>query len=367
MVKKSKKINRMVITGGGTGGHVFPALRIAKAFQRTGTDVLYIGSKNGMENKLSKDVDVNFKSISTGKLRRYFDWKNFSDPFLIILGFFQSYIILRKFNPQVVFSKGGYVSVPVVVAAWLLRIPIILHESDMSPGLANRILIKFAKKICLSFKESSKYIKSNNYVVTGNPIREELFLGDIKKAKIITGFDDKLPVVFVCGGSLGSSSLNKLVLESLDKILKFSQVILQCGKGKQIEISKKIKNRNRFFQVEFVGVKALANFYKFADIIVSRAGAGQITELAFLGKPSILIPLGLEMSRGDQILNSKILEKTKSAIVLKNEKVTSNKFCKILEDLLNNKKRQDKLSKSIQRYYDADSVKKIVKEIKEVV
>ena len=157
MVKKSKKINRMVITGGGTGGHVFPALRIAKAFQRTGTDVLYIGSENGMENKLSKDVDVNFKSVSTGKLRRYFDWKNFSDPFLIILGFFQSYIILRKFNPQVVFSKGGYVSVPVVVAAWLLRIPIILHESDVVPGVATRIFSKKARLILISFSQTKQY------------------------------------------------------------------------------------------------------------------------------------------------------------------------------------------------------------------
>jgi len=357
----------MVITGGGTGGHVFPALRIAKAFQRTGTDVLYIGSEKGMESKLSKEAEVNFKSVLTGKLRRYFAWKNFSDPFLIIAGFFQSYLILRKFSPQVVFSKGGYVSVPVSLAAWLLRIPVVLHESDMSPGLANRILIRFAKKICFSFKESSKYVKSKKYVITGNPIREELFLGDIEKAKVITEFNEELPVILVCGGSLGSSDLNNLISKSLEKILKYSQVILQCGKGKQIPIDKDLKNKNRFFQVEFVGVKALANLYKLANIIVSRAGASQITELAFLGKPSILIPLGLKMSRGDQILNAKVLEKTKSSIVLNSDEITPDIFCKSLEKLVNNKKLQDKLSKSIKRYYEVDTVKKIVKEIKEVI
>jgi len=356
----------MVITGGGTGGHVFPALRIAKAFKRTGTDVLYIGSRKGLENKLAKEEKIKFKEIYTGKLRRYFSWRNFIDPLFISIGFLQSYYFLRKFDPQVVFSKGGYVSVPVCIAAKLLHIPIVLHESDLTPGLANKILINFADKICLSFKASLKHVDRNKAVVTGNPIREELFQGDVRKAKIITNFDEELPVILVCGGSLGSKSLNELIKNSLAELLEFSQVILQCGKGKKIKLDKDLKFNERFFQVEFVGVKAMANFYKFANIIISRAGAGQITELAYLKKPSILIPLGLSSSRGDQILNASILEENKATLVIK-DGIKEDLFVRKVVRLLQDESLQKELSNNISKFYDIDAVKKIIKVIKEVI
>jgi UDP-N-acetylglucosamine--N-acetylmuramyl-(pentapeptide) pyrophosphoryl-undecaprenol N-acetylglucosamine transferase len=366
MSSKNNKVNRMVITGGGTGGHVFPALRVANSFKRTGTDVLYIGSKNGLEMKLSKEEGIKFRSIFTGKLRRYFSWKNFIDPFFVLIGFFQSYYLLRKFNPQIIFSKGGYVSLPVCIAGKILNIPIVLHESDLTPGLANKILIKFANKICISFKESFNYIKSNKLVLTGNPIREELFEGNINKAKIITDFNSNLPVILVCGGSLGSRILNELIRKSLVNLLEFSQIILQCGKGKKIILPDNLKFKERFFQVEFIGVKAMANFYKLADLIISRAGAGQITELAYLGKTSVLIPLSLNSSRGDQVLNASLLQKNKAALVF-DEAIDDEDFSKEILKLLKDKELQGELSSNIKNFYFKDSIKDIMKVIKNIL
>jgi len=362
----ARKLDRIVITGGGTGGHVFPAIRVAKAFSRVGTDILYIGSKDSMEEKLAKESSIKFKSVNTGKLRRYFSLENFVDPFKVGVGIIESIKLIKNFDPEVVFSKGGFVSVPVCIAAWRLKIPIVLHESDVTPGLANRILMKMAYKICYSFKESEKYINSEKAVLTGNPIREELYEGDIKKAKIVSGLEEDLPVIFVCGGSLGSVELNDLIKNSLKKLLPICQIVLQCGKGKQIDLGN-IAHKNRLFQVEFLGMKAMANFYKFADIIISRAGAGQITELAFLAKPSILIPLGLNASRGDQIVNASILEKKSAAVVLQSDNLSEEVFVDAVKSLIKDKKLKDKLSKNIKKFFYKNAVQSIVKVIKDAV
>jgi UDP-N-acetylglucosamine--N-acetylmuramyl-(pentapeptide) pyrophosphoryl-undecaprenol N-acetylglucosamine transferase len=361
-----RKVYRMVVTGGGTGGHVFPAIRVAKAFQRTGTDILYIGSAKGIEKSLCKEANIRFKSVKTGKFRRYFSWQNFIDPFNIFSGILKSYIILKRYEPEVVFSKGGYVSVPVVFSAWVLNIPVILHESDITPGLANRMMIPFSSKICVSFYESLKLVPSGKAVFTGNPIREELFHGDVKKGRIVAGFDEgdsSVPVILFLGGSLGAQEINNLVFDALPLLTEFSKVILQAGKGKLINISN-LKHKDRFFQFEFVGVKALANFYKLSDIIVSRAGAGQITELAFLSKPSILIPLSKDASRGDQIVNANLLLQEKAAIVLEGNEVTKKKLLDSIEKVLTSVRIQTRLKKNIQMFYNKDAVRDIMKVIR---
>lgn len=314
-------MKKIVLTGGGTAGHVTPNIALMPALKEAGYEITYIGSKKGMEKGLIEATGTKYYGISSGKLRRYFDWKNFSDPFRVMNGFFEAKRILRKIKPDVIFSKGGFVSVPVVLAAKALHIPAVIHESDMTPGLANRIALRGATTVCCNFPETVEKLQGNRAIWTGTPIRQELFSGNANRGLSFCGFDsanDK-PVLLIIGGSQGSVFINNAVRGSLDELLKDFRIIHLCGKG---NLDESLKNREGYAQYEFIS-KELPDLFAAADIIISRAGANAIFELLALKKPNILIPLGLNASRGDQILNARSFEKQGFSKVLEEESVTA--------------------------------------------
>ena len=314
-------MKKIVLTGGGTAGHVTPNIALMPALKEAGYEITYIGSKRGMEKGLIEATGTKYYGIYYGKLRRYFDWKNFSDPFRVMNGFFEAKRILRKIKPDVIFSKGGFVSVPVVLAAKALHIPAVIHESDMTPGLANRIALRGATTVCCNFPETVEKLQGNRAIWTGTPIRQELFSGDANRGLSFCGFDsanDK-PVLLIIGGSQGSVFINNAVRGSLDELLKDFRIIHLCGKG---NLDESLKNREGYAQYEFIS-KELPDLFAAADIIISRAGANAIFELLALKKPNILIPLGLNASRGDQILNARSFEKQGFSKVLEEESVTA--------------------------------------------
>ena len=314
-------MKKIVLTGGGTAGHVTPNIALMPALKEAGYEITYIGSKKGREKGLIEATGTKYYGISSGKLRRYLEWKNFSDPFRVMNGFFEAKRILRKIKPDFIFSKGGFVSVPVVLAAKARHIPAVIHESDMTPGLANRIALRGATTVCCNFPETVEKLQGNRAIWTGTPIRQELFSGDANRGLSFCGFDsanDK-PVLLIIGGSQGSVFINNAVRGSLDELLKDFRIIHLCGKG---NLDESLKNREGYAQYEFIS-KELPDLFAAADIIISRAGANAIFELLALKKPNILIPLGLNASRGDQILNARSFEKQGFSKVLEEESVTA--------------------------------------------
>ena len=312
-------MKRIVLTGGGTAGHVTPNMALVPKLIDEGYDIAYIGSYEGMERKLIDDIGVPYYGISSGKLRRYFDLKNFTDPFLVIKGYFEAKKILKKLHPNVVFSKGGFVTVPVVIAAKKLHIPVIIHESDMTPGLANKLSIPSASKVCCNFPETIEHLPKGKAVLTGSPIRQELFQGRKETGLKLCGFQADKPVLLIIGGSLGSVAINNAIRNNLDELLKTYQIIHLCGRG---NLDQSLDTRKGYRQFEYVK-DDLKHYFACADVVVSRAGANAICELLALRKPNVLIPLGLNASRGDQILNAKSFEKQGYSYVLQEEDVTS--------------------------------------------
>lgn len=311
-------MKRIVFTGGGTAGHVTPNIALFPKLKQLGYDIHYIGSYDGIEKRLVEDFHIPYYGISTGKLRRYFDPKNFSDPFRVIKGFSEAKKILKTLKPDVVFSKGGFVSVPVVRAAASLKIPCIIHESDMTPGLANKLCIPVATKVCCNFPETLKNLPEDKAVLTGSPIREELSKGNKYHALDLCGFTSGKPVILVIGGSLGAAGVNSLVREALPKLLEDFQIIHVCGKDK---IDNLLLNKEGYKQFEYVK-NDLKDLFALADIVISRAGANAICELLSLRKPSLLIPLPASCSRGDQILNAKSFESQGFSMVADEDDLT---------------------------------------------
>lgn len=311
-------MKHIVLTGGGTAGHVTPNIALIPGLQERGYRVSYIGSHNGMERKMIEELGIPYYGISSGKLRRYLDLKNFSDPFRVVKGIFDARSILKKLNPDIVFSKGGFVTVPVVWAAKQRKIPVIIHESDMTPGLANRLCISSASKICCNFPETLNNLPRGKAVLTGSPIRRELSSGDPEKAKAFCGFTDDKPVILIIGGSLGSVIINDTVREILPKLLKDFNVIHLCGKG---NLDSGLKDTAGYAQYEFIRDE-LPDLFALADLMISRAGANAICEIASLAKPNLLIPLAADASRGDQILNAQSFEKQGYSMVLPQEELT---------------------------------------------
>ena len=347
---KSKKI---VMTGGGTAGHVTPNIALMPALQEAGYEITYIGSYNGMEKELIEAQKIPYIGISSGKLRRYFDWKNFSDPFKVLKGYGQAISILRKLKPDVVFSKGGFVSVPVVLAAKHCHIPAIIHESDITPGLANKIAIRGAKKVCCNFPETMKNIPADKAVLTGSPIRAELAEGSKLAGLNMCGFTANKPVIMVIGGSLGAANVNKAVRDALPKLLEDFQVVHLCGKDK---IDNLLLNTPGYKQFEYIKAE-LKDIFAMADIVISRAGANAICELLALKKPNILIPLPAASSRGDQLLNAASFEAHGYSIVLNEDDITTNLLVdKVHELYFNRQNYVDAMSKS----HQMDAVKTIM-------
>ncbi|ADL52085.1 undecaprenyldiphospho-muramoylpentapeptide beta-N-acetylglucosaminyltransferase [Clostridium cellulovorans] len=309
---------KIIMTGGGSAGHVTPNLALIPKLKDLGYDVVYIGSKNGIEKEIIEAEEIKYFPISSGKLRRYFDIKNFTDPFKVIKGLFDSIKIIRKEKPDIIFSKGGFVAVPVIIAGGFLKIPTIAHESDMTPGLANRISIPYCTKVCVTFSESVKHIKNDKGVITGTPIREEIMEGNKTKGLKLLRFTGSKPVILVIGGSLGSKAINDIIREALNELTVKYDIVHICGKG-NIDIS--IKNNCSYKQFEYVK-EELKHYMAAADLVISRAGANAIFELLALCKPNILIPLSKASSRGDQILNAESFEKNGYSMVIQEEDLT---------------------------------------------
>lgn len=305
-------MKKIVLTGGGTAGHVTPNIALLPALRDTDFDIHYIGSYDGIEKRLIDDFEVPYYGISTGKFRRYFDIKNFTDPFRVLKGYGEARKILKQLRPDVVFSKGGFVSVPVVRAAHSLGIPCIIHESDMTPGLANKLCIPVAQKVCCNFPETLQLLPAEKAVLTGSPIRAELSRGNRIAALDMCGFTANKPVILVIGGSLGAASVNKAVRAALPKLLEDFQVIHLCGKEK---VDNLLLNVPGYKQFEYVKAE-LKDLFALADVVVSRAGANAICELLALKKPNILIPLSAKSSRGDQILNAQSFESQGFSLVI---------------------------------------------------
>ena len=289
----------IVLTGGGTAGHVTPNLALLPYLKEAGYKVYYFGSKNGIEKKLIADYEVPYFGISTGKLRRYFDVKNFTDPFRVIHGYREARKILKNIKPDVVFSKGGFVSVPVVRAARSLHIPCIIHESDMTPGLANKLCFSSASKICCNFPETLSKLPKGKAVLSGTPIRDEIFTGDREKGLALCGFTPDLPVIMIMGGSQGALAVNEAVRAHLDELLQDFQIIHLCGAGK---LDESLQDRKGYKQFEYVK-EDLRHLFAATDLIISRSGANAICEILALKIPNILVPLAVG-SRGDQVLNA---------------------------------------------------------------
>lgn len=339
----SKKI---VLTGGGTAGHVTPNMALIPKLRELDYEIVYMGSYDGIEKKLMEDFDIPYYGIATGKFRRYFDPKNFSDPFRVIKGMMEARKYLKEIKPDVLFSKGGFVSVPVVRAADSLGIPCIIHESDMTPGLANKLCIPVAKKVCCNFPETFSMLPPNKAVLTGSPIRQELTTGNKEAAYKLCGFDASKPVIMVVGGSLGSAAVNQAVRDVLPELLKDFQVVHLCGKEK---VDNLLLTTPGYKQFEYVKSE-MKDIFAMADLVISRAGANAISELLALRKPNILIPLPATSSRGDQILNAKSFESQCFSIVIDEDDLTSKLLLEKIQELYFNRQTYiDAMSKSKQR------------------
>lgn len=310
---------------------------------RMGPDVsfLYIGENGSLEKKLITELDVPFKSILCGKMRRYFSFKNLIDIFKIPIGIFQALGAIVSFKPDVIFCKGGYVSFPVAVAGWIYHKPVILHESDVVPGLSNKMSAFFAKKICVSFEDSKKYFKEKKVVVTGNPVRRMLEHGTFSKGKTFTGLQENKKTLLFMGGSQGADFINNIVWQNFNELLKKYQIIHICGEGKEkkqeqlLSLLSKENHQNivNYRAFSFID-KELRDVYSFCNLVVSRAGANSLSEIAFFGKPAVLIPLGKGASRGDQIINAEVYAKNNSAVVIKEEDFEHDGFFKKVGHLL---------------------------------
>ena len=319
----------IVLTGGGSSGHVTPNIALLPALKQAGYIIHYIGSRDGIEKQLIEKEKITYHAISTGKLRRYFDLKNFTDAFRVVGGLRQAYSLLGILKPSVVFSKGGFVSCPVVWAAWLRRIPVVIHESDMTPGLTNKLSIPFAKTVCYTFPESKPHIPAKKGIRTGIPIREELMTGDRLKGKSICGFNNEKPVVMVIGGSQGSEKINGVIRATLKDLLNYFNVCHICGKG---NIQQELENKKGYKQFEYISEEQ-KHIFALADLVISRAGATVLFELLALKKPNLLIPLTKQASRGDQILNAASFEKQGFSIVLDEEKLNAESLIESIHDL----------------------------------
>lgn len=322
-------MKKIVLTGGGTAGHVTPNIALLDGLREKGFSISYIGSYNGIERELISQCNIEYYPISSGKLRRYFDIKNFTDPFRVVKGFGQARRLLKMLSADIIFSKGGFVSVPVVLAAKTLGIPVIIHESDMTPGLANRIAMRGATKICCNFPETLVFLPEGKAVLTGSPIRKELLSGNADKARADLGFLEDKPVILVMGGSIGSVFINNAVRDALDELLDRFQIIHLCGKG---NLDPACDNREGYRQFEYISDE-LCDFFALASLVISRAGANSICELLALRKPNILIPLSLNASRGDQILNARSFEKQGFSCVLKEEKVNRDSLINAIDSV----------------------------------
>ena len=347
-------MKRIVLTGGGTAGHVSPNQALIPHLQREGWEIHYVGTKAGIERTLIEPISgVTYHAVSSGKLRRYFDWKNFTDPFRVIAGAFQSFNIIRRLKPSVVFSKGGFVSVPVVIGAALCGVPVVMHESDITPGLANKICKPFAKAICTTFPECAKLLGSKG-IETGTPLRAQIFSGTREAGLSLSGFDGSRPILMMIGGSLGAQSVNAILREALPELTKTFDVLHVCGKG---NLAPELDSMPGYRQFEYL-TEELPSAFACADILLSRAGSNSLSEILALKKPALLIPY--HSGRGDQVLNANSLKARGLAHMMIQSELSAATLVPAIHALF---EERDLLVQRIAALPDADGTKAVLEQI----
>ena len=343
---------KIILTGGGTAGHVIPNLALIPALKAAGFEIFYIGSHEGIERELIESAGIPYFGISSGKLRRYINLRNITDVFRVVKGVGDALRIIRRVRPDIIFSKGGFVVVPVIAASRILRVKSVIHESDITPGLANKLAIPITTKVCVSFPETLKHVPKDKSILTGTPIRPELLKGNkhsgFKYTKLI---DNGKPVLLVTGGSQGATAINNCIRALLPEILNNFQVVHLCGKG---NLSGKI--HSGYVEFEYVN-EAMPDILAMADIVISRAGANTIFELLALQKPNILIPLPLEVSRGDQILNAESFKKQGFSMVLEEKHMTPERLKQEIKLLYTHRV---EFQKQMSKFKGIDGISKIM-------
>ncbi|MGQ9866858.1 MAG: undecaprenyldiphospho-muramoylpentapeptide beta-N-acetylglucosaminyltransferase [Pseudanabaenaceae cyanobacterium] len=314
----------LILTGGGTAGHVTPNLALVSGLRAQGWHLEYIGARNGMEQDLAIAAGLPYHGIATGKLRRYFSWQNFRDPFNVVWGLAEAWRLLGRLQPRAVFSKGGFVTVPVVLAAALRQIPVLLHESDFTPGLASRLTIPLAHTVCTAFPETAARIPGA--IAVGLPLRAELGGGDRARGLQHCGFTGTKPVLVVVGGSSGSVVLNRCVRAALPQLLPHFDVVHGCGKG---NLDPDWQTQPGYYQQEYFAAE-WPHVLAAAEIALSRAGANTLFEWLALRLPHLVVPLSRRQSRGDQILNAQSFARQGFSQVLAEEDLNPDTLCQNL-------------------------------------
>jgi len=349
---------KIILTGGGTAGHVMPNIALLPTLRATGFDISYIGSMTGMERDIVEATGLPYYGISSGKLRRYLSAKNITDALRVVRGVGQARRIIRRIKPDIVFSKGGFVAVPVVLAARMAKVPVVIHESDITVGLANKICIPHAVRVCCTFPETMKQIPADKARLAGSPIRQEILDGSRIKGLAACNFPHEKPVIMVMGGSQGSVAVNTAVRNALDNLLADFNILHLCGAGNVDDTT----NRSGYLQLEYAG-ENMGHFYAAADIVVSRAGANSLGELLAMAKPHVLIPLSKRVSRGDQILNAQSFQKQGFSVVIDEDEMTNDILAPIIREAYENRGKYAAAMKESGAENGIDTIISIIKEV----
>lgn len=352
-------MKRIVLTGGGTAGHVTPHMSLIPRLMAAGYDIHYIGTANGIERELlGHTPGVTYHVVQSGKLRRYFSLQNFTDPFRVLHGAFTSLMLMRSLKPDVCFSKGGFVSVPVVIGAWLMRVPTVAHESDLTPGLANRISARLVDRVATTFEECAQAL-GPKATMTGTPLRPSLFAGSRERGLAMAGFTGRKPVLLMTGGSQGAQSVNACLRACLPALLPRMDVLHLCGRG---NLDESLRGLPGYCQLAFLG-EEMADALAAADLVLSRAGSNTLSELLALGKPMLLVPYPMSASRGDQIRNAESYRRRGLARVLPQEEMTPATMTEALNRLFDER---DAQRAAVEAYPVKDGTEAVLRMIEDV-
>ncbi|MDH5682395.1 MAG: undecaprenyldiphospho-muramoylpentapeptide beta-N-acetylglucosaminyltransferase [Spirochaetota bacterium] len=366
---------KLALTGGGSGGHTVPAMTVYQGFAQYAREnnqdfhSVYLGSRDGIEREVAVEANIPYHIIATGKLRRYFSLKNITDIFRILKGVCDSFWILRRVRPDIVFSTGGFVSVPVVMAARMLSIPVVIHEQTSSVGLANKIAAKFARKVCVSFPSSEKYFPREKVILTGLPLRKILRSGKAETCFERFSLDTSLPLLYVTGGSQGSHKINTMIREKLSDLLENCNLIHQCGKSPNHNDFEELKAlretlpgavRHRYVLKDFVNEDELKDIYAGSSLLLGRSGAGTVNECLSLSLPAIFIPLAIA-TRNEQYHNARILSDLGGGIILSEAELTADTLFAEIKRLISDSGELKRMKESLKKYSREDSTEMIIK------